>query len=66
MQEVKHPSNYSRLLNSNYFRIYAYTNEFEFIAVILEHFFETPKQFKEEFPQLFEKVKTMINFTEIV
>lgn len=65
MQEVRHPANYTKLLNSNYFRIYAYTNEFEFIAVILEHFFETPKQFKQEFPQLFEKVKVMINFTEV-
>ena len=66
MKEVRYPANYTRLLNSNYFRIYAYTNEFEFIAVILEHFFETPKQFKQEFPQLFEKVKIMINFTEVI
>ncbi|WP_130735426.1 zinc-dependent peptidase [Flavobacterium sp. J27] len=63
MQEVKYPPNYARLLQSDYFRIYAYTNEFEFIAVILEHFFETPEDFKSEFPQLFEKVKVMINFT---
>ena len=65
MKEVRYPANYTRLLNSNYFRIYAYTNEFEFIAVILEHFFETPERFKEEFPHLYEKVKVMINFTEI-
>ena len=64
MKEVNHPVNYSRLTQSNYFRIYAYTNEFEFIAVILEHFFETPSQFREEFPHLFEKVKVMINFTD--
>lgn len=62
MQQIKHPKNYKRLIESNYFRIYAYTNEFEFIAVILEHFFETPEQFQAEFPQLFEKVKIMINF----
>lgn len=64
MKEVKYPANYSKLTASNYFRNYAYTNEFEFIAVILEHFFETPQQFKLEFPQLFEKVKIMINFTD--
>ncbi|WP_379811365.1 zinc-dependent peptidase [Flavobacterium chuncheonense] len=64
--QVKHPANYKRLINSNYFRIYAYTNEFEFIAVILEHFFETPQQFKMEFPELFEQVKVMINYTEAV
>lgn len=64
MEEVKFPANYKKLTESNYFRIYAYTNEFEFIAVILEHFFETPHQFKQEFPQLFDKVKVMINYTE--
>ena len=66
MEQVKHPANYKRLVSSNYFRVYAYTNEFEFIAVILEHFFETPQQFKSEFPELFEQVKVMINFTELV
>lgn len=66
MEQVKYPPNYSKLINSDYFRIYAYTNEFEFIAVILEHFFETPSQFKQEFPLLFEKVKVMINFKEVI
>ena len=64
MEQVKHPANLKRLHDSDYFRIYAYTNEFEFIAVLLEHFFETPIQFQSEFPQLFEKVKVMINFSE--
>lgn len=66
MEQVKYPTNYKRLVNSDYFRVYAYTNDFEFIAVILEHFFETPQQFKSEFPELFEQVKVMINFTELV
>lgn len=64
MEQVKRPNNYKRLVESNYFRIYAFTNQFEFIAVILEHFFETPTQFQREFPELFEKVKVMINFSE--
>ena len=66
MEQVKRPNNYKRLVESNYFRIYAFTNQFEFIAVILEHFFETPTQFQREFPELFEKVKVMINFSEPV
>lgn len=66
MEEVKRPNNYKRLVESDYFRIYAFTNQFEFIAVILEHFFETPTQFQREFPELFEKVKVMINFSESV
>ncbi|MFN4198551.1 MAG: zinc-dependent peptidase, partial [Flavobacterium sp.] len=56
------PEIYERLQNSEYFRIYAFTNSFEFIAVLLEHFFETPDQFESEFPELFQKVRKMINF----
>ena len=64
LEQVKRPANFNRLVNSNYFRVYAYTNQFEFIAVVLEHFFESPIQFKREFPELYEKVRSMINFSE--
>lgn len=57
--QTKH---HQKLITSNYFRIYAYTNSFEFVAVLLEHFFETPEKFQEEFPELFQKVKKMINY----
>jgi MtfA peptidase len=63
-EELKDPANKQKLIDSNFFRIYAYTNEFEFLAVILEHFFESPKEFRSEFPELFEKVRTMINFKD--
>ena len=59
---IENPEVASKLIASDYFRIYAYTNHFEFIAVILEHFFETPIQFRAEHPELFEKVRKMINF----
>jgi Mlc titration factor MtfA (ptsG expression regulator) len=36
----------------------------EFLAVILEHFFETPQVFKKEFPVLYGNVSDMINFKE--
>jgi Mlc titration factor MtfA (ptsG expression regulator) len=48
----------------NYFRLYAYTNQYEFIAVILEYFFETPREFKQKLPELYGMVKKMINFKE--
>lgn len=60
--DIHHPPNAKRLVESEYFRIYAYTNKFEFLAVVLEHFFETPQQFKNEFPELYHKVELMINF----
>lgn len=61
MKEVNHAPNKQRLIDSNYFRIYAYTNQFEFISVIIEHYFETPEQFKIEFPELFSNVSKMLN-----
>ncbi len=50
------------LMASNYFRKYAFTNQFEFVAVIIENFIETPKEFKLQFPEVYGKVKQMLNF----
>ncbi len=52
------------LKEKGYFRLYAYENQFEFLSVILEHFFETPEVFKKTHPQLYATVKTMINFSD--
>lgn len=54
----------AELRSKGYFRLYAYQNQFEFLAVILEHFFETPQQFKKEHLELFGIVKNMLNFKE--
>lgn len=59
--EVLYKSNRDKLLQSDYFRIYAYTNPHEFLAVIIEHYFETPQTFKKEFPELYKKVELMLN-----
>lgn len=61
MKEINHPPNRQRLIDSNYFRIYAFTNQFEFISVIIEHYFETPEQFQMEFPELYSNVSKMLN-----
>lgn len=50
-----------QLIQSNYFRLYAFTNQFEFLAVILEHYFETPLEFETRFPDLYDKVSLMLN-----
>lgn len=52
------------LSERGYFRDYAYENQFEFIAVVLEHFFETPQVFKRKYPELYQNVASMINFEE--
>ncbi|MFH4967739.1 zinc-dependent peptidase [Gaetbulibacter sp. M240] len=50
------------LINSQYLRSYAFTNPFEFLAVLIENFIETPHVFKDQFPQIYIKVKQMLNF----
>jgi Mlc titration factor MtfA (ptsG expression regulator) len=60
-REIEYPDNRERLVNSDYFRIYAYTNHFEFLAVIIEHYFESPHLFRQEFPKLYENVSKMLN-----
>ena len=53
---------FTELISKGYFREYAYENQYEFLAVILEHFFESPEVFKKELPELYERVVKMINF----
>lgn len=55
----------NKLIDSEYFRKYAYTNQFEFIAVIIENFIETPKEFKAQFPKIYNKVRQMLNFNVV-
>ena len=50
------------LMASDYFRKYAFTNQFEFLAVAIENFIETPNEFKLQFPEVYSKVKQMLNF----
>jgi Mlc titration factor MtfA (ptsG expression regulator) len=60
-EEVSDPTVREQLIQSNYFRIYAFTNQFEFLAVILEHYFETPLEFERQFPYLYTNVCLMLN-----
>ncbi|WP_458628852.1 zinc-dependent peptidase [Winogradskyella sp. PC D3.3] len=57
-----HESVRQNLIASKYFRAYAYTNQFEFFAVLLENFIETPLEFKSQFPELYKYMKQMLNF----
>ncbi len=50
------------LMTSDYFRNYAFTNRFEFLAVAIENFIETPQEFKIQFPDIYKMVKQMLNY----
>lgn len=52
------------LTEKDYFRSYAYENEFEFLSVVLEHFYETPHIFKKKHSDLYGHILRMINFKE--
>ncbi len=55
-QEVK-----DQLDEVKYFRAYAFTNQYEFMAVIVEYFFESPANFKKFFPELYSHTRTLLN-----
>ena len=54
------------LLNSGFLRQYAFENQYEFVAVLLEHFFESPDELKQKFPSIYIKVKEMLNYNETI
>lgn len=56
-QEVK-----DQLDKTKFFRDYAFTNQYEFMAVLAEYFFESPNEFKAIFPQLYDYTKKLLNF----
>ena len=59
-QEIK-----DKIDEVKYFRAYAFTNQYEFMAVMIEYFFESPKDFATHFPVLYGHVKTILNFNNI-
>ena len=50
------------LIQSKYIRKYAFTNQFEFLAVLIESFIESPQEFKCHFPNIYLKIRQMLNF----
>ena len=56
-QEVK-----DKLDETRFFREYAFTNQYEFMAVLAEYFFESPKDLKEHFPEIYTATQKMLNF----
>lgn len=51
-----------RIVDTKILRDYAYTDKFEFIAVLVEVFMESPKELKSKFPEIYAYVSQMLNF----
>lgn len=54
----------NKLTTTSFFRMYAFTNQYEFMAVLTEYFFESPHDFKTHFPELFMFLKTALLYKE--
>ncbi len=50
-----------RVVKSGYIRSYGFRNKYEFLSVLIEHFFETPEEFKEKLPEIYAIVRQMLN-----
>ncbi|WP_121667669.1 zinc-dependent peptidase [Mesonia aquimarina] len=59
---LANPSIREKLLKEDYFRNYAYTNQLEFLAVLVEYFIESPTIFKQKFPDFYIKIRKMLNY----
>ena len=51
-----------KLDETRYFRAYAFTNQYEFMAVLAEYFIESPLDFKKHFPKLYSHTQKLLNF----
>jgi len=61
LEEMKDIELQRKIIASGYLRSYAFKNKFEFLSVLVEHFFETPYEFNEKLPEIYEAVKLMLN-----
>jgi len=62
LKRLTHNEVKNKLDETRFFREYAFTNQYEFMAVITEYFIESPEEFKQNFPQLYQHIKNVLNF----
>lgn len=62
LKRLTHQDVKDKLDETSYFRAYAFTNQYEFMAVLAEYFIESPTDFKAHFPQLYEHTQKLLNF----
>jgi len=51
-----------KLIETRFFRDYAFTNQYEFMAVLAEYFIESPTDFKGHFPKLYLHTQQLLNY----
>jgi Mlc titration factor MtfA (ptsG expression regulator) len=58
---IKNPIIFQEFSTNKYFREYASVNRLEFYSVAIECFFETPKEFKNQLPNLYQYFSMILN-----
>jgi hypothetical protein len=53
LRELMKPETREKVDNTRFFRDYAFTNQYEFMAVLTEYYFESNAVFKQEFPVMY-------------
>ncbi|WP_298954011.1 zinc-dependent peptidase [uncultured Nonlabens sp.] len=64
LRELMKPAVRSKLDNTKFFRDYAFTNQYEFMAVLIEYYFESNKDFKEQFPLMYSHLTKALLYEE--
>jgi hypothetical protein len=62
LQELTQQHVKDKLDETRYFRAYAFTNQYEFMAVLTEYFIESPVDFRSHFPKLYDYIRKLLNF----
>ncbi|NND62835.1 MAG: hypothetical protein HKN48_06530 [Flavobacteriaceae bacterium] len=62
LKRLTHKEVKDKLDETRFFRAYAFTNQYEFMAVLTEYFIESPKEFKLHFPKLYSYTQKLLNF----
>jgi len=61
LEQMKDRDLQRKIVASGYLRQYGFKNKYEFLSVIVEHYFESPKEFKEKLPEIYRMVRLMLN-----
>ncbi|MFT5925541.1 MAG: Mlc titration factor MtfA (ptsG expression regulator) [Rubritalea sp.] len=64
LKELMKPEVRSKLDTTRFFRDYAFTNQYEFMAVLSEYYFESNADFKKEFPLIHNHLTKALLFKE--
>ncbi len=64
LRELMNPATRTKLDNTRFFRDYAFTNQYEFMAVLTEYYFESNVLFKQEFPVMFDYMTLALLYKE--